>query len=83
MGAATLSYLAIALGYAVTGARVFRAQMPLFCAAAACCGVASWLLVPRLGLYGAVLALALASSLQIAGQLLILAWAIRRMEAAR
>jgi hypothetical protein len=30
-----------------------------------------------------VLALALASSLQIAGQLLILAWAIRRMEAAR
>lgn len=83
MGAATLSYLAIALGYAVTGARVFRAQMPLFCAVAACCGVASWLLVPKLGLYGAVLALALASSLQIAGQLLILAWAIRRMETAK
>ena len=83
MGAATLSYLAIALGYAVTGARVFRAQMPLFCAVAACCGVASWLLVPKLGLYGAVLALALASSLQIAGQLLILVWAIRRMETAK
>lgn len=81
MGAGTLSYLAVALGYSVTSARIFRAQLPLFALSAAGCGVASWLLVPRLGLYGGVLALALAALLQIAGQCWILANALRRAEA--
>ncbi|MCC6264005.1 MAG: lipopolysaccharide biosynthesis protein [Bryobacterales bacterium] len=80
MGAGALSYLAIALGYAVTSARIFRAQLPLFAASAAGCGVASWLLVPRYGLYGGVLALALAALLQIVGQCWILRGALRRAE---
>ncbi|MCL4782716.1 MAG: hypothetical protein KJZ70_06755 [Bryobacterales bacterium] len=81
MGAGTLSYVAIALGYSVTSARIFRAQMPLFAVSAGGCGVASWLLVPRMGLYGAVLAVALAALLQIAGQCWILLRALRRAEA--
>lgn len=80
IGAGTLSYLAIALGYAVTSARVFSAQTPLFALAAVCCGVASWLLVPVYGLPGGVLAIALAAVVQIAGQVLILIWAFRRQE---
>ncbi len=82
MGAGTLAYLAIALGYAVTSARIFRAQLPLFAASAAVCGVASWLLVPRWGLYGGVVALALAALLQILGQCWILRGALRRAEVA-
>ncbi len=81
MGAGTLSYLAIALGYSVTSARIFRAQLPLFALSAAGCGLASWALVPQMGLYGAVLALALAALLQIVGQCWILTRALRRAEA--
>jgi O-antigen/teichoic acid export membrane protein len=41
-------------------------------------GIASWLLVPRMGLQGAVLALAAAAVTQIAGEILILRGALRR-----
>lgn len=81
MGAGALSYLAIALGYSVTSARIFHAQLPLFAVSTATCGIASFLLVPPLGLYGAVAALALAALLQIGGQCLLLMFALRRAEA--
>jgi O-antigen/teichoic acid export membrane protein len=80
MGAAVASYVAIALGYVITAARAFNAQAPLFCGVAASCGLASWLLVPRFGLRGAVLALALAAFVQIGGEALILIRALHRME---
>ena len=83
MGAGAVVYLAGALGYVVTSARAFDAQMPLFCAVAAASGLASFALVPRFGLPGAVMALALAACLQIAGQAWILARALRRREPAR
>ena len=73
MGTAALSYLAIALGYVITSTRAFNAQVPLFCIVAASCGLASWLLVPRLGLLGAVLSLAVAATVQIGGGAVILA----------
>lgn len=78
MAAGSLSYVAIALGYAVTSARVFGTQLPLFALSAAFCAAASWMLVPPLGLYGGVAALGLASLLQIAGQF----WLLRRKLAA-
>lgn len=81
MGVGALSYLAISLGYSVTSARVFHAQLPLFALSSAACGIAAYLLVPPLGLYGGVLALACAALLQIAGQCLILLFALRRAEA--
>ena len=82
MGTAIPGYVAIALGYAITAARAFDAQVPLFCVVAASCGGASWLLVPRFGLRGAALSLAIAASVQIGGEALILARAMRRIEAA-
>ena len=83
MAAAVLAYVASALGYVVTSTRAFDAQLPLFGAGAAVCGLASWLLIPRFGLAGAPMALALASSVQIAGELLVLLRTLRRAEAGR
>jgi O-antigen/teichoic acid export membrane protein len=80
MAAAVLTYTGGALGYVITSARAFAAQAPLFALVAAASGVASWLLVPRLGLMGAILALAIAWTVQIAGELLILRHALRRRE---
>lgn len=82
MSAAILLHVANAFGYVVTSVRAFDAQMPLFCAMAASCGIASWLFVPRFGLRGAVLALAAAACVQIGGEVLILARAFRRTEPA-
>jgi O-antigen/teichoic acid export membrane protein len=77
MAAALVSYAAGALGYVITGARAFTAQAPLFAAVAASSGIASWLLVPRMGLEGAAVALGASSLVQAAGSLLILARAWR------
>ncbi len=82
MAAAIPAYAAGILGYVVTSARAFDAQLPLFCISAATCGAAAWLLVPRFGLAGAPLALAAASCVQICGEAIILAHALRRMEPA-
>ncbi len=82
MAAGTLSYVAVALGYGVTSARIFDAQLPLFAASAAVCGLASWLLVPRWGLLGAVAAMAMATLPQIAGQFFLLRRVMRAREVA-
>ncbi len=73
MGATVPVYIAIILGYAATSTRSFFAQMPLLCCVAASSGVASWLLVPRYGLYGATMAMAAAACVQMAGYVWILA----------
>jgi O-antigen/teichoic acid export membrane protein len=80
MAAGILSYAGSALGYVITAARAFDSQAPLFLAVALVSAVASWALVPKLGLEGAALALALAWLAQIAGELLILRRALRRGE---
>jgi O-antigen/teichoic acid export membrane protein len=66
----------------ITSARSFLAQMPLLVVVTAASAVASWLLVPRLGLDGAALAVALAACVQIAGEAWILRRALRRVERA-
>lgn len=82
MGAGSLSYLAIALGYSVTSTRMFGTQVPLFALSAAACASASWLLTPHLGLYGGVTALAIAALVQIAGQVWLLRRKLRVLERA-
>jgi O-antigen/teichoic acid export membrane protein len=82
MGAAIPGYLAAAMGYAVTAARAFDAQVPMFCVVAASSGCASWYLVPHFGLAGAAMAMAVAAVAQIGGQTLILRRALRRLEIA-
>ena len=78
MGAATLVYVAAALGFVITSARSFLAQMPLLALVVATSAVAGWLLVPVMGLSGAALAVAAGATVQIAGELLILRRAISR-----
>jgi O-antigen/teichoic acid export membrane protein len=80
MAAGILSYAGSSLGYVITAARAFTSQAPLFLAVAAVSGAASWVLVPKFGLEGAALALALAWFTQIAGELLILRHALRQRE---
>ena len=77
MGAAIPIYIASTLGYVITSVRAFDAQLPLFCVVAASCAAASWLLVPRFGLMGAPMALAIAACVQAAGELAILGRAFR------
>ncbi len=83
MGAAMLGYIGAALGYAVTAARAFDAQVPMFCAVALTSGCASWLLVPKFGLAGAAMAMGFAAAAQIGGQSFILRRALGRLEAVR
>lgn len=80
MGAAIPAYLAGAMGYAVTAVRAFDAQVPLFILSALICGIASWALVPGLGLPGAAVAMAIAAIAQIVGQTFILRRALRRLQ---
>jgi hypothetical protein len=47
---------------------------------AASCAAASWLLVPRVGLMGAPMALAIGATVQTAGELIILGRAFRPAE---
>jgi O-antigen/teichoic acid export membrane protein len=82
MGAAALVYVAAALGFVITSARSFLAQMPLLALVVATSTVAGWLLVPVMGLSGAALAVAAGASVQIAGELLILRQTVRRPERA-
>lgn len=78
MAAGVGTYIAGVLGYVVTSVRSFNAQVPLLGTAAVAAALGSWALVPRLGLHGAVLALALAWMAQIGGQALILRRALVR-----
>jgi O-antigen/teichoic acid export membrane protein len=67
MVAGAIGYLASLLGYAVTAARSFRAQAPLFVVATVATLVASALLIPAHGLAGAALASGISSTIQLAG----------------
>lgn len=80
MVAGVCVYVAVVLGYVITSVRSFLAQMPLLATVAATSAVASWLLVPAMGLDGAVLAVAIAACMQIGGEALILRRAFRRVE---
>ena len=82
LGAGIFVYLAVLLGYVITSARSFLAQLPLLVLVAATAAVSSWLLVPSMGLTGAAVSVAIAAGVQIGGQLLILFRALRRAEAA-
>jgi len=77
MVVAGLQYLASFLGYGMTSARRFRAQMPLFLAVSGTCLVMSLLLIPSHGLKGATIALLISASVQIFGSTAILIHALR------
>jgi O-antigen/teichoic acid export membrane protein len=77
MMAAGVGYVASFSGYAVTAARYFKAQLPLFAAVVLVTAVGCWWLVPTWGLRGAAVALGLSALTQLVGSALILSYAIR------
>jgi O-antigen/teichoic acid export membrane protein len=77
MVAATVSYVASFLGYAITAARRFAIQAPLFIVVAVVTAIASIVLVPRYGAVGAALAMLISAIAQLAGSVAILSRALR------
>jgi len=75
--AAGLGFIGSVVGYGVTAARYFSAQVPLFAAALLVTGVGCALLVPRYGLTGAAWAALAAAALQLVGAIGILVVAVR------
>jgi O-antigen/teichoic acid export membrane protein len=76
--AAALGFSASFLVGAATAAQRFRAQVPVSVATCAVAVVASLLLVPSMGLAGAVLATAAGYAVQLAGYALVVQRALRR-----
>ncbi len=74
---AGLQFVGSFLGYAMTAARRYRIQLPLFVATTIVCTAASWLLIPTYGLRGAIWALMASALVQLLGSALIVAAALR------
>jgi O-antigen/teichoic acid export membrane protein len=81
MGAGIFSYIGTTLGYIMTSARAFGPQMPLLSLAAATSAVASWAMIPAIGLFAGAAAIALAACVQIGGAVWILSRTMVRLEA--
>ena len=74
MGASGAIYLGSAMGVALTAARCFTPQLPLFALSAAVTAVACVFLVPAFGLQGAAVSIFLSSMVQSGGGV----WLLRR-----
>lgn len=72
MGAALISYLAQFLGFGMTAAGYYNPQVVLFFVSNLVVGLGSYLLIPRRGLPGAILALFFSAIVQLVGSVIIL-----------
>lgn len=78
MAVAAISYVASFLGYAMTAARYFQVQFPLFLVVTAVTfGAALWL-IPRFALTGGVLALGAGSLVQLCGSVIVICHILTR-----
>lgn len=77
MGVTVLGMLASVLGYAMTAARRFRAQVPVFGAALGVGFGVAVVAVPAYGLWGAVAALAASACVRLVGSALVLRFSLR------
>jgi O-antigen/teichoic acid export membrane protein len=66
------------LGFGMTAARQFRAQVPIIAVTVATCAGLAIALTPRWGLMGSGFAILIASLVQVVGSLIVLVRAIRR-----
>lgn len=82
MLAAGIGYVATFLGHALTSARLFRVQLPLFGAVAAASLVACAALVPARGVLGAAQASVATAVVNLIGVTVVNLYALRRLEAA-
>ncbi len=72
MVAGGIGYVASLLGFAVTAARSFRPQLPLFAVVAAATLIACAVAIPSYGLRGAALAVGISAAVQCGGLALLL-----------
>ena len=77
MISATLFGIASAFGYAMTAARQFNLQVPLFLVVLIATFLMSFFLIPHFKLYGAAMALIISALIQIMGGIFIVGRAIR------
>jgi O-antigen/teichoic acid export membrane protein len=77
--AAGIAYVASFVGYAMTAARHFRIQLPLFALVASTTALACLWLVPTHGLLGAAIALVIGSAIQAGGSSVVVAHALRKL----
>jgi O-antigen/teichoic acid export membrane protein len=75
--AAGIGYVASFLGYAMTAARYFRAQLPVFLIATLVTAAGCAVLVPRYQLSGAAIAMILAAICQVIGSAAVITHALR------
>jgi O-antigen/teichoic acid export membrane protein len=80
MAGAGLGFVASFLGYALTAARVIRAQAPLFAIVCAATALGTWLWVPSHGLIGAAWSLMFAGVVQLIGSIALLIISVKRWE---
>jgi len=76
MVAGAITYIASSLGYGMTAARYFRAQIPLFLIVTGITAAACYLLIPMYGLLGASAALIAAAIVQVLGSLIVIRHAL-------
>jgi O-antigen/teichoic acid export membrane protein len=81
MAASGALYLGSMMGVAVTAARCFAPQLPLFALSAVTTTVACFLLIPSMGMRGAAAAIFISSVVQSVGGALLLRYACRRIAA--
>jgi O-antigen/teichoic acid export membrane protein len=73
---AALGYAGAILGYGMTAARYFRAQLPVFATVTLVTIVSSLIVIPRYGLTGAALVLIAAALIQCVGSILVIRHAL-------
>jgi O-antigen/teichoic acid export membrane protein len=78
--AAGIGYVSSGLGYAMTAARYFRVQIPLFIAVTATSALGCFWLIPKLGMRGAALALIMAAVVQFLLNLGVIAHALFKLK---
>jgi O-antigen/teichoic acid export membrane protein len=83
MAASGFYYLGSTLGYAVTAVRCFNPQLPLFVVAAVTTAAGCTVLIPRMGLRGAAIAILVSAFVQCAGSALLLYTSYRRAASQR
>lgn len=70
--AASVGFMASFLGYGMTAARYFRAQLPLFLVVSIIAVLSSMVIIPHKGLYGSVIVLIIVMASQFIGSAMII-----------
>ena len=79
MAAGCVGYMAQCLGVGMCAAGYYRSQIVLFIVTNLTVLGASWILIPRQGLLGAVFAILISGIVQLAGSVMILAMGMRKL----